>query len=91
MIGDIKKAFRKSAVYSLGNMGTKLIGLVLIPLYTNQEYLTVSDYGALGVLEITSQVLVALMSLTLSQSLTRWYWDKSYAGQQKSIFFSSIT
>ena len=69
MIGDIKKAFRKTAVYSLGNMGTKLIGLILIPLYTDQDYLTVSDYGALGVLEITAQVLVALMSFTLSRAL----------------------
>lgn len=90
MIGDIKKAFQKSAVYSIGNMSTKLIGLVLIPLYTDQDYLSVSDYGALGVLEITSQVLVALMSLTLSQSLTRWFWDKNYIKQQKSIFFTSL-
>ncbi len=90
MIGDIKKAFRKTAVYSLGNMGTKLIGLILIPLYTDQDYLTVSDYGALGVLEITAQVLVALMSFTLSQSLTRWFWDKDYIPRQKSIFFSSL-
>ncbi len=36
MIGDIKKAFQKSAIYSIGNMSTKLIGLVLIPLYTDQ-------------------------------------------------------
>lgn len=90
MIGDIKKAFQKSAIYSIGNMSTKLIGLVLIPLYTDQNYLSVSDYGALGVLEITSQVLVALMSLTLSQSLTRWFWDKNYIKQQKSIFFTSL-
>ncbi len=90
MIGDIKKAFQKSAVYSIGNMSTKLIGLVLIPLYTDQNYLSVSDYGALGVLEITSQVLVALMSLTLSQSLTRWFWDKEYVDKQKSIFFTSL-
>jgi O-antigen/teichoic acid export membrane protein len=90
MIKDIKKALRKSAVYSFGNMSTKLLGLVLIPLYTNQEYLKVSDYGALGVLEITAQVLVALMSLTLSQSLTRWFWDQAYVAKQKSIFFSSL-
>jgi len=91
MIDDIKKAFRKSAVYSLGNMSTKLIGLILIPLYTDQDYLTISDYGALGILETTSQVLVALLSLTLSQSLTRWYWDDRYRDQQKSIFFTSMS
>lgn len=90
MLRDIKKAIGNSAIYSFGNMGTKLIGLLLIPLYTNQDYLTVSDYGALGVLEITSMVLVSLMSLTLTRSLTRWYWDKEYVAKQKSIFFSSL-
>jgi len=88
-MSDMAHTFRKSLVYSLGNMSTKLIGLVLIPLYTNQTYLTVEEYGVLGILEITSQVLVALMSLTLAQSLTRWYWDQAYARQQKSIFFTS--
>jgi O-antigen/teichoic acid export membrane protein len=90
MLEDIKITFRKSAVYGLGNMSTKLLGLVLIPLYTNQYYLTINEYGALSVLEITSQVLVALLSLTLSQSLTRWYWDAKFANRQKSIFFTTM-
>ncbi len=90
MIGDIKKTFRKSAIYALGNMSTKLIGLILIPLYTNQSYLTVNEYGALSILEITSHVLVALLSLTLSQSLSRWYWDAKYSARQKSIFFTCM-
>ena len=90
MLEDIKKTFRKSIVYALGNMSTKLIGLILIPLYTNQAYLSVNDYGALSILEITSQVLVALFSLTLSQSLTRWYWDEKFVDKQKSIFFTSM-
>ena len=90
MIGDIKKALGKSAVYSLGNMSTKLIGLLLIPLYTDQDYLNISEYGALGILEITSQVLAALMSLALATSFSRWYWDKKFENRQKSIFFTSL-
>lgn len=90
MLKDIKTAFGKSAVYSLGNLSTKVIGLLLIPLYTDQAYLSISDYGALGVLEITAQVLVALMSFTLSMSLSRWYWDDAHSGKQKSIFFTSM-
>lgn len=90
MLKDIRTAFGKSAVYSLGNLSTKVIGLILIPLYTDQAYLAISEYGALGVLEITGQVLVALMSFTLSMSLSRWYWDDAHAGKQKSIFFTSM-
>ena len=90
MIGEIRKTLGKSAVYSIGNMSTKLIGLLLIPLYTDQSYLSISEYGALGVLEVSAQVLVALMSLTLSTSLTRWYFDPDHSGRQKSIFFTSL-
>ncbi|MBN1131881.1 MAG: polysaccharide biosynthesis C-terminal domain-containing protein [Bacteroidales bacterium] len=90
MFEDIKHAIRKSAVYSLGNMSTKLIGLILIPLYTNQKYLTVADYGALGILEITSQVIIAVLSLAIASSFTRWFWDADYIKKQKSIFFTTL-
>lgn len=90
MIGDLKQTFWKSAVYALGNVATKLIGLILIPLYTNVEYFSVSDYGAMGILEITSQVLVAILGLSLAQSLTRWYWDSDFVEKQRSVFFTSL-
>jgi O-antigen/teichoic acid export membrane protein len=90
MFQDIRKVIGKSAIYSLGNLSTKLIGLILIPLYTDQHYFTIQDYGALSILEITSQVLVALLSLNMSHSFTRWYWDANYKKQQKSMFFTVL-
>jgi O-antigen/teichoic acid export membrane protein len=90
MLAAIRRTFRKSVIYAMGNVATKLIGLILIPLYTDVKYFTVSDYGALGILEITSQVLVAILGLSLAQSLTRWFWDAEYIEKQKSVFFTSI-
>ena len=90
MFNDIRHTIKKSAVYSLGNISTKLIGLLLIPLYTDQKFLTIQDYGALGILEITSQVLVAVLSLNMSHSFTRWYWDAGYTTKQKGIFFTVL-
>jgi len=90
MLIDLKKTFHKSSIYALGNITTKLIGLILIPLYTDVKFFSVADYGALGILEITSQVLVAILGLSLAQSLTRWYWDSLYITRQKAIFFTSM-
>ncbi|MCK9206153.1 MAG: hypothetical protein M0P66_03500 [Salinivirgaceae bacterium] len=90
MIGDLKRTFRKSSIYAIGNVATKLIGLVLIPLYTDVKFFTVSDYGAFGLLEITSQVLVAILGLSLAQSLTRWFWDADFIEKQKSVFFITL-
>ena len=90
MLNHIKISFRDSLIYGLGNIAVKLIGFVLIPLYTNPKYFTVNDYGMLGVLDISGMVLTAFLASSLPQSLTRWYWDKEHTGNQKGIFFMTL-
>jgi len=88
MFKNIKIATKDTFVYSLGNISTKIIGLVLLPLYTDK--LSVAEYGVLGTVEITIQVLIAAFSFSLQQALSRWYWDKRYKDKQKSIFFTTL-
>lgn len=90
MLKDLKQTGKHSAVYAIGNTITKLIGLILIPLYTNRDYLTPDEYGALAVLEATSQLLIGLLTMAMIQALTRWYWDKKYSDKQKGVFFTTI-
>ncbi len=91
MLNIIKSSIKNSLIYGLGNIAIKLVGLVLIPIYTDPKYLSTSDYGVLGILEVSSQFFVALFGLALVQALTRWYWDKKYVNSQKSIFFTIST
>lgn len=91
MLRDLKRTAKHTAVYAIGNIATKLIGLVLIPLYTDPKYLSPVDFGALTVFEATVQLLVGVLTMAMIQSLTRWYWDEKYRDQQKSIFFTSIS
>ncbi|MGE4287635.1 MAG: lipopolysaccharide biosynthesis protein [Salinivirgaceae bacterium] len=86
-----KDTIKNSIIYGLGNVATKIIGLILIPLYTNPSYLSVEDFGVLGVLEISGQVLVAILSFSMPQCLTRWYYDSNYLNKQKSLFFTSLS
>jgi len=88
MLNILKIATKDSFIYSLGNASTKIIGLILLPLYT--EKLTVAEYGVLGTVEVTIQILIAVFSLSLRQALNRWYWDKDYKYKQKSIFFTTL-
>src|SRR6056297_2589370 len=88
MFKNIKIATKDTFIYSLGNISTKIIGLILLPLYT--ERLTVEEYGVLGTVEITIQILVALFGFSLFQALNRWYWDKGYQNRQKSIYFTTM-
>lgn len=90
MLKELKKTSKHTAIYAVGNTAIKLIGLFLIPLYTNADYLSHDDFGALSILEATSQITIGVLTMAMIQSLTRWYWDKKYAKQQKSVFFTSM-
>jgi len=88
MFNLIKKTVKNSVIYGAGTLSSKLIGFVLLPLYTS--YLSTSEYGTLAVVEITATLLAAVVSLKINAGFFRWYWDKNFLHKQKSIFFTSI-
>ncbi len=90
MLKDIKNTTKHTSVYAIGNISIKIIGFILLPIYTNEAYLSKDDFGMLAILEATAQLLTVLLSLALSTSLTRWYWDNDYKHKQKSIVFTVL-
>ncbi|MBD3225812.1 MAG: oligosaccharide flippase family protein [Caldithrix sp.] len=88
MLAHFKGIFKNSIIYSIGNFSSKLVGFILLPIYT--QYLTVEDYGILGILEVSTQLLVSMFGLGLYWAFNRWYWDKEYRHKQNVLFFSSF-
>ncbi|MGD9991817.1 MAG: lipopolysaccharide biosynthesis protein [Salinivirgaceae bacterium] len=89
MLNILRSTVKSTFIYSLGNLSSKLVGFILIPLYTSK--LSISEFGVLGMLEITSQILIAIIGLSLYNAYFRWYWDKDYIDKQKTILFSIYT
>lgn len=87
MFTQIKHSFTQTAIYSIGNLSTKLIGLILLPLFT--EYLTTSEYGILAILEATSQILIGVIALNLPLAMLRWASSERDKEKQKSIVFTT--
>jgi O-antigen/teichoic acid export membrane protein len=88
MLSRIKSTAKNSIIYGLGNLSSKLIGLVLLPLYTS--VLPVGEFGKLAMLETTAQILVAIFGMSLHAAYFRWYWDEEYKQKQKSLFFTLL-
>ena len=88
MLKYVKETIKNSAIYSLGNVFVKLTGFVLIPFLTNPEYLSINDYGALGVFEAINQIVISIMGFGLYNSLIRWYYDQDEE-KNKATFFTS--
>lgn len=87
MASKYKSVAKHTIIYSIGNLSTKLIGLVLLPLYTS--HLSTSDYGILSVLEITSQLLTAIIGLNLSKAMMRWVAVEKVEKNKKGIVLST--
>jgi O-antigen/teichoic acid export membrane protein len=88
MLSKIKDTVKQTLIYSIGNISSKLVGFILIPIYTKQ--LSVEEFGILSILEISSQILIAFLGISLHQGLTRWYWDINNKEKQKSTFFTIL-
>ncbi|NQT24371.1 polysaccharide biosynthesis C-terminal domain-containing protein [candidate division KSB1 bacterium] len=71
MFNKIKKTIKHSAFYSLGNISSKLVGFILLPIYTRQ--ISVADYGVLGLFEAMNMLGVAVGAMGLYQGLLRWH------------------
>ena len=91
MLKSIKISLKDTFIYGLGNVAVKLVGFLLIPLFTDIKYFSPDDFGMIAVFDITGLILAASMASALPQSLTRWFWDKEHKTNQKGIFFMSYT
>jgi O-antigen/teichoic acid export membrane protein len=88
MLNKLKHTFKHTIIYSIGNVSLKLIGIVLLPLYTT--HLESSEYGAYAILEVTSLILVSVLSFRLSTAMMRWWAGTKEYYNKKSIVFTSF-
>ncbi len=87
MFKDLINTYKETLIYSLGNLGNKIVGFILIPLYTT--YIPISEYGVLGLVEPVSQLLFATLSLGLNSAFMRWYSISKDEDDKKIIFFNT--
>ena len=90
MLKYVKETIKNSAIYGLGNISIKLIGFILVPFLTNPEYLSIDDYGALGVMEAVNQIVIYLIAMGLNNSMFRWYYDQSEKDNKATLFTALI-
>jgi hypothetical protein len=86
MLKSIKISLKDTIIYGLGNIAVKIVGLVLIPVFTDPKFFSTDQYGIIGILEIFGIVLTAFLASGLPQSLTRWFWDPDHKDNQKGIY-----
>ena len=70
---ELKRLARHSAIYGIGGLVSRILAVLLLPLYTH--YLTNADYGRVETLTAASTVLVIVLRLGISSAFFRFYFD----------------
>jgi O-antigen/teichoic acid export membrane protein len=85
---QLKRLARHSAVYGLGGIVSRVLAVLLLPLYT--AYLTRADFGAVGVVTALSAVLVTILRGGISSAFFRFYFDTGEPGRRLTVVRTSF-
>ena len=86
MYNKIKQFLKHSTIYSIGNIATKGIGVITLPIYT--KFISVPEFGLFGLIEISIAILVEIFTLGQANSILLFSSSIDNKDQRKSAFFS---
>jgi len=85
MFKDIRSLTKHSMIYSVGNIATRLVGIILIPLYT--RVIPVDMFGIYALFEVTIQFGQGLLLFGLPTAIFRWFSTEKI--EQRRLIFST--
>lgn len=91
MSPDSKQAMRlpkDPTIYALGNVLRRLVGFVMLPIYT--RYLTPADYGVVGLLTFAMAIMEPLFGARLSEAMPKYYFECGEEKGGKSVISTAL-
>ncbi len=91
---ELKRLARHSAIYGVGGVVSRVLAVVLLPLYTH--YLPPNTYGRVELITAATAVLAIVLQMGISSAFFRFYFDaKDPAGRltvvRTSFWFTMTT
>ena len=83
MYSHLKDTVKKMLLYGLGDGLNKVVGFIMIPLYT--AYLTPRDYGIIALLDIVVGVMGLFLQAGVNATIFRFYYEYDELGQKELI------
>lgn len=88
MLRTIKKLGKLSAIYTIGDLVTRGVALLLLPLYT--KYLSTEDYGILAIVNMVNVILIAIMPLGMTSVVYRFHHQFD-TDEQRTKFYGAVS
>ncbi|RYL98453.1 polysaccharide biosynthesis protein [Sporolactobacillus sp. THM7-7] len=81
-----KKLAVNSIIFAVGNFGSKLISLLLVPLYT--YYLSTEQFGTVDLITTTITLLLPFFTMSVYEAVLRFVMDRNY--DRRSVLSNAL-
>ena len=82
------RVIKTTIIYFIGNFASKLLGFVLLPLYT--AYLTSADYGIADILMSTLPLIAPIFTMQVTESVFRFLMTDNNDEDRKKTITNSL-
>lgn len=82
------KLAMNSLIFAIGNLGSRFIAIIMVPLYT--RFMTTSEYGQVDLVTTAISLLLPIISLAIGQSVIRFAVAYSESDDRKRIFSNAV-
>ena len=79
-----KRLFLNTLTFAIGSFGSKLLVLILVPLYTSS--LTPGEYGTVDLITQTANLLIPIFTLTVSEAALRFGLDARELSSRREVY-----
>lgn len=88
MLASLKRLTKHSAVYGLGNIVTRLVTFLLLPLHTNQ--LRADDFGVSAILFMFIAIMTIVYTYGIDAAFLRYFILSEDPKQKKQVFSTAF-
>jgi O-antigen/teichoic acid export membrane protein len=88
MLNKVRKIGTNTIYYGLGNILNKSLGLFLIPIYALK--IPIEQYGILAILELTIQLLLALLNIGITSGHERFFYLQKEKNEYNTFLFNNV-
>ena len=85
---ELKRLGKHSAIYGLGGLVSRILAVLLLPLYT--RYLSPSDYGKVETLIALTTVIGIALRMGIHSAFFRFYFDSSEPAARRRVVRTSF-
>jgi O-antigen/teichoic acid export membrane protein len=79
---------RHAVVYAIGNVLSKAVSFVMLPVYT--RYLTPADYGVMALIEMTLDIISILAGAQIALGIFRYYYKAKTEPEQNAVVSTAL-